>query len=99
MEDLDVRTAEDGVSFPVRVKPRASKSRVLGVREGFLEVAVAAPPVDGAANDALCETLARHLGVPRRAVVIDSGETGRRKRVSVRGLGRDALLAKIPTRG
>ena len=49
----------------VRVKPRASKSRVLGTRDGVLEVAVAAPPVDGAANEELVRTLAEHyVGTP-----------------------------------
>ena len=65
----------------VRVKPRASKSRVLGVKDGVLEVAVAAPPVDGAANAELLATLARHYDVPKSSLAIVSGETGRHKRV------------------
>ena len=69
----------------VRVKPRASKSRVLGTRDGVLEVAVAAPPVDGAANEELVRTLAEHYGVPKRAVEIVSGETSRVKIVRVTG--------------
>ena len=75
----------DELRLKVRVKPRASKSRVLGVREDVLEVAVAAPPVDGAANEELVRTLAEHYGVPKRAVEILSGETARIKIVRVVG--------------
>lgn len=73
----------DELRLKVRVKPRASKSRVLGVREDVLEVAVAAAPVDGAANEELVRTLAEHYGVPKRAVEILSGETSRIKIVRV----------------
>ncbi|HEX5101908.1 MAG TPA: DUF167 domain-containing protein [Polyangiaceae bacterium] len=70
----------------VRVKPRAAKSRVLGPKDDTLEVAVAAPPVDGAANEELIRTLAAHYGVPKRAVEILSGETARIKLVRVVGV-------------
>jgi uncharacterized protein len=99
MTDVEVRAVEDGVTLRVRVKPRASKSRILGPREGCLEVAVAAPPVDGAANDELKRTLARHFGVPRGAVVIEAGEAGRTKRVRIRGVSvPDALAKTAPER-
>jgi uncharacterized protein (TIGR00251 family) len=68
-----------GVSVRVRVKPRASKSRVLGERAGELEVAIAAPPVDGAANEALVAVLAEHFDVPKRAISIRHGASGRSK--------------------
>jgi uncharacterized protein (TIGR00251 family) len=95
MDDLEVRACDDDVTFRVRVKPRSSKSRVLGVREQCLEVAVAAPPIDGAANDELRKTLARHFGVARRAVVVEAGEASRTKRVRVRGVSVSDVLAKI----
>ncbi len=71
----------------VRVKPRASKSRVLGMKGDELEVAVAAPPVDGAANLELVRTLAEHYGVAKSAVEIVSGLAGRNKLVRIRGAG------------
>jgi hypothetical protein len=83
---LDVDS--DEVRVRLFVKPRASKSRVLGVRHGALEVALAAPPVDGRANDELIRHLARQLGVGRSALSIVSGQAGRHKLVSVRGLSR-----------
>jgi uncharacterized protein (TIGR00251 family) len=63
----------------VRVKPRASKSRVLAIKAGELEVAIAAPPVDGAANVELVRILAAHFDVPKSAIEIVSGQTARSK--------------------
>jgi uncharacterized protein (TIGR00251 family) len=69
----------------VRVKPRASKSRVLGMKGDELEVAIAAPPVDGAANLELVRTLAEHYGVAKSEVEIVSGHAGRHKLVRIVG--------------
>ena len=85
----------DGVTLSVRVKPRASKSRVLGVREGELEVAVAAPPVDGAANTELLRTLADHFDVPRGQVRILTGETGKHKTVRLSGLRLEQIAPRL----
>jgi uncharacterized protein (TIGR00251 family) len=70
-----------GATLRVHVKPRASKSRVLEPKEGVLEVALAAPPVDGAANEELVRVLAAHFDVPKRSVSIVSGHTSRHKLV------------------
>ena len=70
----------------IRVIPRARKHEIAGTREGALLVRLAAPPVEGAANDALMEWLADRLGVPRRAVRIVSGVRSRTKRVAVSGV-------------
>jgi len=75
----------DGVTLAVRAKPRASKSRVLGEREGALEVALAAPPVDGEANAELIRTLADHFGVARSQVQIAAGKSGKNKVVRLIG--------------
>jgi len=70
----------------VRVKPRAAASRVLGPSGDELVVAVAAPPVDGAANQELVRTLAEHYGVAKSAIEIVSGHAGRIKLVRVAGV-------------
>lgn len=80
----------------VFVKPRASKSRVLGVREGALEVAVAAAPVDGEANDELVRTLGRHFGVRRSDIRLVSGAAGRTKLVKISGTSVEDVLRKVP---
>jgi uncharacterized protein len=81
------------VELAVLVQPRASRTRVVGEHDGMLKVQLAAPPVDGEANAALLEFLARRLGVPRRQVTLVAGDTARRKRVRVEGLGAAAVEA------
>jgi uncharacterized protein (TIGR00251 family) len=68
-----------GATLSVRVKTRARTSRVLETKDGRLEVALAAPPVDGAANEELVRVLAAHFGVPKRSVSIVSGHASRSK--------------------
>jgi hypothetical protein len=86
---------DSAVTFEVRAKPNAKRSAITGVRDGALEVRVAAPPVDGAANDELIATLALALGVPRRDVHVVRGTSSRIKRVEVRGLGVDEVRARL----
>jgi hypothetical protein len=71
------------VRIEVRAKPRAKKSRILGWREGSLSVALAAPPIDGAANDELVRLLSDVLGVPKRQIVLMRGESSRTKLVDL----------------
>jgi uncharacterized protein (TIGR00251 family) len=92
---LAVKQTTDGVCFEVRVAPRASRAALRGVTEGALKVSLTAPPVDGAANAALCEYLAEVLGVPRRAVEITHGHHARRKTVRVSGLDVEAVTTRI----
>lgn len=90
---------EAGASLRVRVKPKASKSRIVGMREGTLEVAVAAPPVDGEANAELVRFLAKELGVPKSGIRIASGEGSREKRLQIALAPADLerVLAKLGT--
>jgi uncharacterized protein (TIGR00251 family) len=94
--DLKLSVSKDGaVTFEVRAKPNAKRSAITGVREGALEVRVAAQPVDGAANEELIAVLASALGVPRRDVRVVHGTSSRIKRVEVRGLGVDEVRARL----
>ncbi len=65
------------------------------MRDNALLVRLAAPPVEGAANDALIAFLADRLRVPRRAVQIVSGERGRQKRVAVAGATVNHVLSRL----
>ena len=74
------------ITLNVRVIPRARKTECAGFRDDVLVVRVAAPPVEGAANEALVEFLSSAFDVPRRAVQILGGDRGRRKRVAIDGV-------------
>ena len=94
---VTVETRPGAVRFHVRVQPRASRNEVAGALGGALKVRLQAPPVDGAANDALVTFLADELGVPRRGVRIVAGSTSRSKTVEVDGIAAtavDRLLAR-----
>ena len=85
-ERLNLRATATGVRLEVEVKVRASRTAVLGIKSERLSVALAAPPVDNAANDALCRLLADRLSIPRRDIAIVSGDKSRRKLLELRGL-------------
>ncbi len=89
---LAISDRPGAVRFGVRARPRASRSKIIGVKEGALNVALAAPPVDGEANAELGRVLAAALGVALREVIIVGGQTGKRKIVEVRGI--DAATAR-----
>ena len=76
--------------------PRAGSDHVDGVVEGALKVRVAAPPIQGAANQALLRVIADELGVARRSVRLVAGAAGRQKLVVVEGLDREQLLSRWP---
>ena len=99
MPDLEVERRGERLRIRVRVKPRASKSRILGLREGMLEVAIAAPPVDGEANLELIRTLAAALGCGKSALEIVSGAGSRSKLVSIAGFSQAELVAKLDPTG
>jgi len=90
-----IRQTPTGVDLDVRVIPRARRTEVAGLRDDGLVIRLAAPPVEGAANDALVAFVAEWLAVPRRAVHILSGERSRRKRLSVDGVTADLVRARL----
>ena len=92
---LDVRDVDGGATLRVRVSPRASRDALGGERAGALVVRITAPPVEGAANDAVLRLVARTLGVPASAVEVRHGAAGRDKLLHVRGLDASALRARL----
>ena len=80
-------TAEAGaLTFTVRAQPRATKSAVVGEVEGALKLKLAAPPIDGAANEELLRFLAKLFTIPRRHISILSGATAKTKIIRIEGL-------------
>jgi uncharacterized protein len=86
---------EGAVSFSVRVQPRASRDEIAGVMDGALKVRLQAPALEDRANLALCEYLARLLKTPKSAVRLLSGERSRIKRLEIRGVTEQQVLALL----
>ena len=93
MDTLRVHVKGTVVRVAVHVQPRASRSEIIGQYGAALKVRLQAPPVDGAANEALVTLLAARLGVPRRAVRVVAGASSRAKTVEVEGTTEAAVRA------
>jgi uncharacterized protein len=88
-----------GVTFAVRVQPRARRNAVAGEIGGVLKLSLTAPPVDGRANDACINFLAELLDVPRSSLTIISGQTSRNKVVLARGMTSADIRAMLGPSG
>lgn len=95
---LNVQERSGGVTIECYVTPRAGKSRIKGERNGALAVALAAPPVEGRANEVLVEFIAEILSVPRSSVSIIRGETSRTKLLFIKGVPAEKLLHILETK-
>jgi len=84
--DFKISSAEGGAAFPVRVVPRASKNEISGRHGEAVKIRLTAPPVEGAANEALISFLSEILGVRKGQIEILSGHASRDKIVCVVGL-------------
>ena len=92
---LDLQTHNGSVILLVRVQPRASKNEIAGMMDGALKVRLQAPALENRANTALCEFLSTLLRTPKSAVRILSGERSRIKRVEIRGVTQQQILALL----
>jgi len=98
MDGLRIEVRGSLVRVAVHVQPRASRSEIVGQHGAALKVRLQAPPVDGAANDALVRLLADALGVSPRSVRVVAGATSRAKTVEIDGTTEDAVRALAPHR-
>jgi len=78
---LYLKKQTDGVSFKLRVQPRAKKNMIVGILDDALKMKITAPPVDGAANALCIKFLAKQLNVAKSALEITGGHTGRKKMI------------------
>lgn len=76
---LDGKGKAQRAVLDISVSPNAKKTELVGWHDGALRVRLAAPPVDGAANDALRKWLAKEMGIPQNQVELLRGASGRRK--------------------
>ncbi len=83
------------MEIDVLVQPRASKEEIAGIQGAAIKVRLTAPPVDGEANEALIRFIAKLAGVPRSAVEIVRGKSGRRKTLRVQGVEAAILRSRL----
>ncbi|MBC7264357.1 MAG: DUF167 domain-containing protein [Chloroflexi bacterium] len=88
----------DYVLFAVKVVPRSPVNELAGEYGEALRVRVTAPPVGGAANEAVIALLADALGVPRRDVSILAGPSSRQKTIAVRGLSLEEVRTRLTSK-
>jgi hypothetical protein len=83
---IPIRETPGGVTFAIKVHPRAKRNAITGEVGDALKVALTAPPVDGKANAACIEFFAKLLEVPRSSITIAAGQSSRNKLIRVAGL-------------
>lgn len=92
---IGLKESKKGLTFDIHVIPNASRAEISGVQEGAFKIRVAAPPVEGAANEACIKLLARELGLKKSQMGIFSGAKSRKKTVMVKNLSKAELELKI----
>jgi hypothetical protein len=90
-----IQERDDGVTFAVKVHPRAKKNAITGELGEALKVSLSAPPVGGRANDACIEFFAKLLKVARSSVTIASGQSTRNKVIRVAGLTAEQVRERL----
>jgi uncharacterized protein len=90
-----LREGAEGVFLSIKLQPRASRTGVQGLHGNELKIAVTAPPVDAAANEALVHFLAVELDCPRAAIQLVRGQTSRHKTIVIKGLASAHILQKL----
>jgi uncharacterized protein len=89
----------DVADLVVRLQPRAKRNAIVDERDGVVRVSVAAAPVDGLANAALCKLIAKRAGIARGRVSVVRGERSREKVVHVEGLALEELRRALGVEG
>lgn len=90
-----LRVGAEGVGLTLHVQPGAARTAVAGEHGDALKIRLAAPPIDGRANDCLLAFLADRLHVPRSAIALRGGQTSRRKVVVVAGVDAATVLSRL----
>lgn len=85
----------DAAILRVRIQPGARRSEVVGWVDGVLRVRIAAPPIEGRANEALVAFVADLLDLPKGRVLIKSGHGSRDKVLLIDGVASDVVAAKL----
>ena len=92
---LELNEKDGGVTIKVRVQPRASRTEIIGEHAGAIKLRVAAPPVDGKANEECRRYLAKLLKVGATSVEIISGDSSRDKVIRVSNISALRVLEAL----
>ena len=92
---IPIHESAKGISFAVKVHPRARKNAITGTMGNALKLALIAPPVEGKANQAVVEFFADLFDIPRSSVTIASGATSRNKLVRIAGMSRSSVEQRL----
>ena len=92
---LNIQETASGLTFAIKVQPRAKRNAIIGELGGALKLALTASPVDGRANDACLEFLAEILDLHRSSITLVSGQSNRNKVVRVKGLSAQELRQRL----
>ncbi len=95
MNDSLLTQHGDAVRLTVHVQPGARRNAIVGMHGGALKIAIAAPPVDGKANNAITDFIAEAFRVSRRSVEVASGHTSRRKVIAISGLSLELATSTL----
>jgi uncharacterized protein (TIGR00251 family) len=93
-----VQDSKNGAVLTVHVQPKASRTECVGIHGDALKIRVAAPPIDGAANEELIRFIASRCAIPRASVLIQSGAEGRHKRLYLKGVTAELVMARLTPR-
>lgn len=88
-------TAAGGATLSLHVQPGAKKSECVGLHGEALKIRLAAPPVDGKANEALLRFLAQRLAIPRQQISLKSGQTSRQKVIEIESVTAERLATLL----
>jgi uncharacterized protein (TIGR00251 family) len=92
---IAMHATSEGVTFTVKVHPRAKENAITGELGDALKVSLTAPPMDGRANEACIKFFARLLKVPRSSVTIASGQTSRGRVIRISGLTAEEVRNRV----
>ena len=86
---------EDKTVFDIAVAPKSSRSKISLGADNAIKVYLNSPPIDGKANTELITLFSKKLRIPKSNITILSGEKGKKKRIAIEGLSREAIMEKL----
>ncbi len=94
-----LRTTPRGVVLELYIAPRAKQSKLAGLHGGYPKLSLAAPPIEGRANEELLAFLSRLLAIPKSSIELVRGATSKRKSLLIQGLSAEAIQHRLETAG